>query len=234
MRKSFVNYVKLIEFISHSKGTLYLEKIKGKELKKKWIRFEYGNVSFEGELEYREGDLTSLLGQKIYEIKITKPLPYSISFTLRKEAHPIRRLFYGMGKVELDVILNMVLKEAIAYYFNKEQFININDDLEERMDEAYEKSKPLIKPIEEQIETLNEARKKLKELQRLGILTLRERRSKVNLIKDKIGQLYEQIIHRQISLLKDAIEENKKIKQQLFKFFDKSKLKIIEINDVDG
>ena len=85
-----------------------MEEIKGKELKKKWIRFEYENVVFEGELEYREGDLISLLGQKIYEIKITKPLPYSISFTPRKEAHPIRRLFYGMGKVELDVILNMV------------------------------------------------------------------------------------------------------------------------------
>jgi len=213
---------------------IYLEEIKRKELKKKWIRFEYENVVFEGELEYREGDLISLLGQKIYEIKITKPLPYSISFTPRKEANPIRSIFYGGARAEFNVILDIALKEAIAYYFNKEQFVNINDDLEERMDETYEKLKPLVKPIEEQIEALNEARKALKELQKLRILTLRERRYKVNLIKDKIGQLHEQIIHRQISLLRDAIEENKKIKQQLFKFFDKSKLKMIEIKDVDG
>jgi len=130
MRKSFVNYVKLIEFISHSKGTLYLEKIKGKELKKKWIRFEYGNVSFEGELEYREDYLLSMLGQKVYEIKIKKPLSYSISFTPRKEANPIRGIFYGGARAEFNVILDIAIKEAIAYYFNKEQFVSIHDIIE--------------------------------------------------------------------------------------------------------
>jgi len=92
----------------------------------------------------------------------------------------------------------------------------------------------LIKPIEEQIDKLKEALTKLKELRKLGILTPREWRSKIKLVKDKIGQLQWQIRNQQISLLQKDIKKEKETEQLLFNFFDRSKLKIIEIKDVDG
>jgi len=202
-------------------------------LKKKWIRFKYDNVSFEGVLEYNEGELLSMLGQKIFEINIKKPLSYSISFTLGKEAHSIRMIFYVGASVEFDLILNMVLEEAIAYYFNKEKFVNLYDVIDKRLDEVNEKSKQLVKPLEEQIDKLRGALRKLRELRTLRVLTFREWKSKVNLVKDKIIQLQEQIINEQILLIKEVIKEEKEIRQLLFNFFDRSKLKIIEIKDVD-
>ena len=202
-------------------------------MKKKWIRFKYDNVSFEGVLEYNEGELLSMLGQKIFEINIKKPLSYSISFTLGKEAHSIRMIFYVGASVEFDLILNMVLEEAIAYYFNKEKFVNLYDVIDKRLDEVNEKSKQLVKPLEEQIDKLRGALRKLRELRTLRVLTFREWKSKVNLVKDKIIQLQEQIINEQILLIKEITKEEKKIRQLLFNFFDSSKLKIIEIKDVD-
>jgi len=202
-------------------------------LKKKWIRFKYDNVSFEGVLEYNEGELLSMLGQKIFEINIKKPLSYSISFTLGKEAHSIRMIFYVGASVEFDLILNMVLEEAIAYYFNKEKFVNIHDIIDKKLDEVNEKSKPLVKPLEEQIYKLKGALGKLRELRTLRVLTFREWKSKINLVKDKIIQLQEQIINEQILLIKEVTKEEKEIRQLLFNFFDRSKLKIIEIKDVD-
>lgn len=202
-------------------------------MKKKWIRFKYDNVSFEGVLEYNEGELLSMLGQKIFEINIKKPLSYSISFTLGKEAHSIRMIFYVGASVEFDLILNMVLEEAIAYYFNKEKFVNLYDVIDKRLDEVNEKSKQLVKPLEEQIDKLRGALRKLRELRTLRVLTFREWKSKVNLVKDKIIQLQEQIINEQILLIKEVIKEEKEIRQLLFNFFDRSKLKIIEIKDVD-
>ena len=92
----------------------------------------------------------------------------------------------------------------------------------------------MIKPIEEQIDKLKEALTKLKELRKLGILTPREWRSKIKLVKDKIGQLQWQIRNQQISLLQKDIKKEKETEQLLFNFFDRSKLKIIEIKDVDG
>ena len=200
-------------------------------MKKKEIIFEYEDIRFEGVLEYQEDYLLSVLGKKVYEITITKPLSYSISFIPKKEANPIRIMWYGGKRAEYYSILNMAIKEAIAYYFKRDKFVSIHDLIERKIDEGYEKSKPLVKPMEEQIEIFKDAFEKLRELRKLKILNLREFRSKVKLIRDKIAQLQGQIRNQQIQFLGEYIEEAE-IKQ-LFKSFDKDKLKIIEIKSID-
>ena len=193
--------------------------------------FEYENIHFEGVLEYQEDYLLSMLGQKVYEITITKLLSYSISFIPKKEANPIRMMWYGCRRAEYYSILDIALKEAIAYYFKRNQFISIHDLIERKIDEAYEKSKPLVKPMEEQIEIFKDAFEKLRELRKLKILNLREFRSKVKLIRDKIAQLQGQIRKQQIQFLIEYIEDEDV--KQLYRFFDRSKLRIIETKDIE-
>ncbi len=200
-------------------------------MKKQEIIFEYENIHFEGVLEYQEDYLLSMLGKKVYEIKITKPLSYSISFIPKQEANPIRIIWYGGKIAEYYSILNMAIKEAIIYYFKKDKFVSIHDLIERKIDEAYEKSKPLVKPMEEQIEIFKDALSKLRELRRLRILNFREFRAKVKLVKDKIAQLQGEIRKQQIQFLGEYIEDEEV--KQLYRFFDRSKLKIIETKDID-